>query len=135
MFGEEFTIAIDFDATLTVDHGFPDIGAPRMWLIEKAIAWRRKGHKLILWTCREDISPDEKCFWSPRNYLTEAVEWCREHGLEFDAINQNIYEVTHPDYKFGRKPFADFYIDDSAVVFNDERMTFASLHDKASLIG
>ena len=120
-----YTIAIDFDRTLTVDHGFPDVGKiPRTWLIEKAIKWREDGHKLILWTCREDISPHENCFWRPRRYLTEAVEWCKGFGLEFHAINQSIDEATNPNLKFGRKVFADFYIDDSAVCFNDEDMSF-----------
>jgi len=114
-----YTIAIDFDSTLTVHHNFPDIGEPRMWLIEKAIEWRRRGHRLILWTCREDIQPGELCVWQPRNYLSEAIEWCKGFGLEFDAINQSIQESQLPGFRFGRKIFADFYIDDSAVCFND----------------
>ena len=130
----ECTIAIDFDATLTINHGFPNIGEPRMWLIEKAIEWRKKGHKLILWTCREDVAPKELCFWKPRKYLTEAVDWCRALGLEFDAVNQSLYEVTNPEYKFGRKVFADFYIDDSAVVFNDSHMNFQSLNDRGIVL-
>lgn len=117
----KYIIAIDFDATLTVDHGFPNIGEePRTWLIEKAIKWRENGHALILWTCREDIHPDEKSIWSPRNYLTEAVEFCKSFGLEFDAVNESLQESQYPpDFKFGRKIFADYYIDDSAVCFKD----------------
>ena len=118
-----YTIAIDFDATLTSNHGFPDIGEPRMWLINKAIEWRSRGHKLILWTCREDILADEKSIWHTRNYLSEAVEWCKGFGLEFDAVNQSIQEAGMPGFKFGRKVFADFYIDDSAVCFKDEGET------------
>ncbi len=45
---QKYIIAIDFDATLTIDHGFPNIGQPRMWLIEKAISWHKQGHKLTL---------------------------------------------------------------------------------------
>jgi hypothetical protein len=130
----EYTIAIDFDATLTINHGFPNIGEPRMWLIEKAIEWRRSGHKLILWTCREDVAPEETCSWKPRKYLTEAVNWCRELGLEFDAVNKSIQEITNPEYKWGRKVFADFYVDDSAVVFDDSHMNFLSLRDRAIVL-
>lgn len=128
------TIAIDFDATLTIDHGFPNIGQPRMWLIKKAIEWRKRGNKLILWTCREDIPHGIKCYWSPRNYLTEAVEWCKGFGLEFDAINASIDEEAMPDYKWGRKIFANLYIDDSSVVFSDLHENFRSLNDKALIL-
>ena len=121
---QKHTIAIDFDSTLTMNNIFPNIGDPRMWLIEKAIEWRKKGHRLILWTCREDISPEEKAFWPAKNYLTEAVEWCRGFGLEFDAINQSLEEITCPGFKFGRKVFATYYIDDSAVCFDDEKQDF-----------
>lgn len=48
--------------------------------------------------------------------MQEAVEWCREQGLEFDAVNDNIPELieayggTNP-----RKITATVYIDDCAA--------------------
>ncbi len=33
-----------------------------------------------LWTCRAGEA------------LSKAVEWCREHDLEFDAVNDNLPE-------------------------------------------
>ena len=50
--------------------------------------------------------------------LTEAIEWCKEKGLEFDTVNENL-----PDQKklSGPSPkiMADFYIDDKALKWAD----------------
>jgi len=112
-------IALDFDGTL-VGHTFPEIGEPRMWLIKKAIQWRKEGNKLILWTCREDVKSLDYANYTPRDYLTEAVEFCKSLGLEFDAVNKQLDEIDDPMLKVGRKIFADIYIDDRSVIFNDE---------------
>lgn len=48
--------------------------------------------------------------------LHEAVEWCQQHGLEFDAINENLPETL--EWLGGtesRKIHADVFIDDKAV--------------------
>lgn len=94
-------IAIDFDGTLC-SNAWPLIGAPRTGVIEYARQRRQGGAKLILWTNRRG------------ERLEEAVEWCRVHGLEFDAVNENLPEIVE---KFGgdcRKVYADEYIDDRA---------------------
>jgi len=117
---KELIIAIDFDGTLCYNVQFPNIGKPRLWLINKAIEWKRKGYKLILWTCREDVlDTDYSPYWKAGNYLTDAVNFCKEYGLEFDAINMNLAETVDPNAKYSRKIFADFYIDDKSVIFDD----------------
>ena len=113
------TIAIDFDGTLTKNNTFPEIGEPRLWMLKQAIAWRNAGHKLILWTCREDVVNDDYNF-TKRLYLTEAVNWCKSHGLEFDAVNKNVIEVVYPHVKTSRKINADVFVDDKAATFNDD---------------
>lgn len=43
--------------------------------------------------------------------LEQAIEWCKEQGLEFDAVNDNLSGLKI----FGlnpRKVAADLYIDD-----------------------
>lgn len=101
-------VAVDFDGTLVEDK-FPDIGKPYYTVIEiLCYLQQRDGLKLILWTCRTDNNENEK-------YLTEAIEFCSERGLEFDAINDNIQEVK--DY-FGNNPrkiFANYYLDDRNI--------------------
>jgi hypothetical protein len=105
-------ISVDYDGTLTT-HAFPEIGEPNS--THKAIAefckeMQEQGHKIILWTCREDL-PE-------RAYLTEAVRWCESYyGLKFDYVNEN------PEIQLGgrqaRKIVADMYIDDKAQNVRD----------------
>lgn len=99
-------IAVDFDGTLC-EHKFPEIGEIKE-IHQKVINFIRtsknKGHTIILWTCREDLSE--------RQYLTEAVNWCKENNIPIDYIN----EYPMPNFKgfATRKVCADIYIDDKA---------------------
>lgn len=95
-------IAVDFDGTLAVTQ-FPTIVEPKWNEIAICKALKKQGCILILWTCRcgED--------------LTAAVEWCREHGLEFDYINENVPENVEKWGNDSRKIFAHEYIDDKAT--------------------
>jgi hypothetical protein len=105
-------IAVDFDGTLC-EYAFPNIGEQNeqhKQLMKLLIELRNKGHKLILWTNRGDN----------KQYpvLTEAIEWCKEKGLEFDAINENLPEqikLSGPSPKI----MADYYIDDKVLEFRD----------------
>ena len=94
--------AVDFDGTLC-ENAWPEIGTPNTHLIRVLNAFKEKGDRLILWTCRSGSK------------LTEAVEWCKERGLEFDAINENLPEIIAAFDGESRKIFANVYIDDLAV--------------------
>lgn len=100
-------LAVDFDGTI-VSNCFPEIGEALFGAIESLIALKENGNKLILWTCRED-SPE-------RFYLEEAIHFCLTRGLTFDAVNENLPES--PFYHMGdsRKIYADYYIDDKALL-------------------
>ena len=107
---KKLKIAVDFDGTLCT-YAFPKIGeqSPKhLELMQTLIKLREDGHKLILWTNRGDNEEYP--------VLTEAIAWCKERGLEFDAINENL-----PDTKklSGPSPkiMADYYIDDKALEF------------------
>jgi hypothetical protein len=108
---DKLVIAIDFDGTLC-KYAFPKIGEQEeqhKQLMQILIDLRQKGNKLILWTNRGDNEEYKS--------LTEAIDWCKEKGLEFDSINQNL-----PDQKklsgYSPKIIADYYIDDKALEFN-----------------
>lgn len=109
----KLVIAVDFDGTLC-EYAFPEIGEQTEYqknLMDTLISMRNEGHKIILWTNRGD---NEKY-----PVLTQAVEWCKERGLEFDAVNSNL-----PDQKklsgYSPKIMADYYIDDKALEFTSE---------------
>ena len=40
------------------------------------------------------------------------MEWCKEHGLIFDAVNDNLPEIVEAFGGNCRKIFANEYIDD-----------------------
>lgn len=110
--GRKYAIyAVDFDGTLC-ESVFPGIGSPNMALINHLIKRRKQGNKIILWTCR--------C----GDRLKDAVEWCREYGLEFDAVNENLQEMIEWHGNDCRKIFADVYIDDKAKVKGKYRVPY-----------
>lgn len=100
--------AVDFDGTLH-DGKYPRIGMPYNALIQRLIDLRNKGDKVILWTCRDG------------DYLDIAVDWCRDKGLEFDAVNENVPEIIDAFGGDCRKIFANYYIDDLAIRPEDFR--------------
>lgn len=100
-------IAVDFDGTIVADC-FPNIGEELFCAIETLKKLKENGHKLILWTCRED-SPE-------RFYLEEAVHFCMSRGLFFDAINENTPDSPFNLLGKSRKVYADFYIDDKSML-------------------
>lgn len=96
-------IAVDFDGTLCEDR-YPEIGEVNVALINWLKIQQRYGFRVILWTCR--------C----GEYLDNAVAVCRENGLIFDAVNDNIPGVVAAmGNSNSRKVFADIYIDDKGA--------------------
>jgi ribonucleotide monophosphatase NagD (HAD superfamily) len=92
-------IAVDFDGTI-VEHAYPTIGTD----IPGAFEWLRKlqdaGAALMLWTIRSGT------------HLTEAVEHCKDAGIEFWGVNENPTQHT---WSQSAKQYAHLYIDDAAL--------------------
>lgn len=115
-------IAIDFDGTI-VEHAYPLIGKEIPFAIDTLKRLQQELHcRLILWTVREG------------DLLEQAVDFCRERGLEFYAVNKN-----NPEEKSGsRKIAADIYIDDRnfgglpdwGIIYKmiKEKMTFSDYY-------
>lgn len=110
--------AVDFDGVLCRG-AWPEIGEPLKYNIELVIELRRRGNKIILWSCRTG------------HQLEQAVEWCRERGLEFDAVNENLLESVIAYGGDTRKIFADCYIDDKALVVDED--TDAAVRERQAL--
>lgn len=106
-------IAVDFDGTL-VTNKFPEIGEIRQPLWAAIRQAQLNGSKLILWTSRT------------AEYLDAAVKFCKEHGLEFDAVNENISEVKAVGWN-ARKVFANIYIDDRNAMYDPLEHKFSVL--------
>jgi len=97
-------IAVDFDGTI-VAHRYPAIGEEVPFATDTLRMLIKEQHRLILWSVREG------------KLLDEAVEWCRERGVEFWAINRDYPEEKGIDSNnhFSRKIKADMFIDDRNV--------------------
>lgn len=94
------TIAVDFDGTI-VTHRYPAIGDEIPFAVTTLKMLIADRHRLILWSVREG------------KLLDEAVEWCRQRGLEFYAVNKDFPEedvLTNRHYS--RKLKVDLFIDD-----------------------
>jgi len=98
------TIAVDFDGTI-VEHRYPEIGRERPFATATLRQLMADGHQLFLWTVRKG------------ELLEEAVEWCRQKGVRFHAINSFFDEdgdtTLNPDVS--RKLNVDCFIDDLNV--------------------
>ncbi len=92
-------IAVDFDGTI-VEHKYPYIGKEIPFAIETLKKLKEEKHTLILWSVREG------------KLLEEAINFCKERGLEFYAANSNYPEEKTTHDHFSRKLKADLFIDD-----------------------
>jgi len=92
-------IAVDFDGTI-VEHEYPKIGKEIPFAIDTLKKLQEGHHRLILWSVREG------------HLLEEAIEFCRERGLEFYAANKDFPEEHGRGKGYSRKLKADLFIDD-----------------------
>lgn len=112
-------LAIDFDGTITKVNSWPEM-AP---LADNAKEVINEFHdkyniKIIIWTCRDNFY---------RNDLDKAIKFLNDNGIHYDAINENIREVTDYWQNNPRKIFADFYIDDKGFLF--EKIDWLKIRD------
>lgn len=96
-----YTIAVDFDGTI-VEDAYPKIGRPKIFAFETMKKLQELGHRLILWTYRHG------------DRLQEAVDFCKENGIEFYAVNKSFPEEEF-DGSASRKLNADYFIDDRNI--------------------
>lgn len=109
------TIAVDFDSTLCLTDGYPNILRPNgdcFYILRK---WQEMGCKIILHTMRYGKD------------LEDAVVWCSNCKFFFDGVNRNEeHELFDPNHSRD-KMYAVFYIDDKAF-------GTPLLHDKFGII-
>lgn len=93
-------IAVSFDGTI-VESRYPEIGKERPGAIDALRCLSSEGNKIILWTSRGGC------------YLEEAIEWCRERGLQFYSVNTNHPDgmASHRTVAKSPKIIADVFID------------------------
>lgn len=101
MIKETLNIAVDFDGTIVEDE-YPKIGRPIIFAFDTLKKLQNNGHRLILWTYRKGPA------------LDAAVNFCKDNGLVFYAINSSFPEEEF-DISHSRKINADIFIDDRNI--------------------
>lgn len=95
-------ISIDYDGTIVKDC-WPYIGPCRFMAIPVLKRLKKRGHKLILNTCREN-----------HLLVSAKIDIYKRLGFKFDAYNTNLLERTEQYGGDCRKISADLYLDDRA---------------------
>lgn len=97
-------IGVDFDGTLAVTKGtYPKIQGPIQEIINYILDEQENGAYLVLVTMREGQD------------LMDAVEWCKQQGIFFDAVNDNLPHMKDFFNNNPRKIFCNEYIDDTNI--------------------
>ena len=82
---------------------YPEIGKEILFAFDTLSALQKQKHQLILWTYRSGKE------------LDEAVEYCRQNGIEFYAVNKSYPEEEFDEDFASRKIEADIFIDDRNI--------------------
>lgn len=97
-------IGVDFDGTLAITKGtYPEIQEPIQEVIDYILEEQNNGAYLVLITMREGEE------------LRQAEKWCLEHGIEFDAVNDNLPHMKKFFKNNPRKIFCNEYLDDTNI--------------------
>ena len=99
----KLTLAVDFDDTIAANDRFPDIGAPKEG-VKEALTKLSEMYEIIIYTCRTRLDAGY------RDYSIEQIEkYMAAHEIPYDRL----------DLGLEGKVFADFYIDDKAIAFEN----------------
>lgn len=92
-------IAVSFDGTIVEDK-YPEIGMEIPFATDTLQMLIKQQHRVILWTIREG------------KLLENAVNWCKERGVEFYSVNKDYPEEKEEwNNHFSRKIKANVFID------------------------
>ena len=100
--------AIDFDDTLCTNN-YPFIGEAIECNVSFVKKLKEEGARLILYTCRENHN----------GALDRAIEWSKEQGIIFDAVNDNLEDVVQRRGVNSRKISAHYFFDDRGINASD----------------
>ena len=107
--------ALDFDGTC-VTHAFPKIGKD-IGAVPILKRLQDKGHQIFLFTMRADRK-DYNQTGDPTiqdvigTFLTDAINWFKERGIELDGIQS---DPTQVNWTVSPKCYAELYIDDAGL--------------------
>lgn len=97
---DKLPICVDFDSTMIITDKYPNIIGENKPCVKVMKKWIENGVGIILWTIRDGDA------------LQEAVNWCKEQGLELYGINEN---PTQKQWNSSKKCYSVLKIDDANV--------------------
>lgn len=97
-----FTVAIDFDDTLTYKAEYPNTGDIRNEIVPLLHTLHDRGLRLALNTCRN------------KEFFMEAVDILKTHNL-YDLFDWE-YIFNKENHGYTGKLYADIYIDDKSML-------------------
>lgn len=104
-----FVLAVDFDGTLC-NSNYPNLGDEIKPVCDFIRSISDLDCNIVLYTCRHNKA------------LDAAIEWCFEHKIYFDYVNENADDrILY--YGNCEKLSYDLLIDDKALNFNIEDFT------------
>jgi hypothetical protein len=96
-------LAVDFDDTIATNDRWPEIGAPKEG-VREALTQLIEKFEIIIYTCRTNLSSRH------RDYSIKSIkEYMATHRIPYDRL----------DLGLEGKVYADFYVDDKGVAFED----------------
>lgn len=108
------TIAVDFDNTLC-DSKYPECGPIHTGAKEAMFMFKSMGFRIIIWSCRTSnwncdiFKVDQKLPTLKRPTVIRMAAWLHARNIPYDEID---------DGSRG-KPWADYYIDDKGIRFDN----------------
>ena len=101
------TILVDFDDTCCRD-SYPHRGEEISGAVSVLRDLCKKGHRLILWTCREHVSINGV------DPLQESLDWFESYDIPLYAVNEDPFVGSVWMFP-SRKVHGDLLIDDKAL--------------------
>jgi hypothetical protein len=103
------TLAVDFDETIAGKAEFPKMGRPLKGAQESLAEIKRRGIEIVIYTCRMNGHSRDEGKKHYEQTKSQIKEYLQKHKIPYDRI---------ADWDEG-KPFADWYLDDKAIHFDD----------------
>lgn len=110
------TVAVDFDGTITEKSPYPVMGKVRPQIKPLLLRLRKNGYRVVLNTCRKG------------QYFREALVALQREGL-YNLFDWEYLKSDDCKGEFG-KIVAAFYLDDSALPFDLDRVDWDWLCDR-----
>lgn len=105
-------IAIDFDNTIFEMPNYPYVGSVKLDAVDTINSWYDSGHTIIIFTARSKFQD-----------VREAKKALKNAGIKYHKFNKN--ETVNRNLP---KIYADVYIDDKGLRFEDNWSTLKNLY-------